>query len=228
MNKLKPFAAAAALVASGLVSAATHNNGGYTITYDESTSFGAISGFSMVYVSGLPTEWSFSWQVPTDLALAHNGGAASSVTFALPSFKLTANDGYELRGILTSSLGNIVYAEFNGATAMSADATVRLHGTVDIPLGPTPLTKTPTNSFSGFFSGSVLSAPLTGVQTIEVKNASVTLSATAGSFAAITGQTQNQLSFTFHTITVPEPETYAMLLAGLGVMGFVARRRQAR
>ncbi|WPB55616.1 FxDxF family PEP-CTERM protein [Xylophilus sp. GOD-11R] len=25
---------------------------------------------------------------------------------------------------------------------------------------------------------------------------------------------------------VPEPETYAMLLAGLGVMGFVARRRQ--
>jgi hypothetical protein len=24
---------------------------------------------------------------------------------------------------------------------------------------------------------------------------------------------------------VPEPETYAMLLAGLGVMGFIARRR---
>jgi hypothetical protein len=27
---------------------------------------------------------------------------------------------------------------------------------------------------------------------------------------------------------VPEPETYAMLLAGLGAMGFVARRRQSR
>jgi hypothetical protein len=26
--------------------------------------------------------------------------------------------------------------------------------------------------------------------------------------------------------TIPEPETYAMLLAGLGLMGFVARRRQ--
>jgi hypothetical protein len=25
---------------------------------------------------------------------------------------------------------------------------------------------------------------------------------------------------------IPEPETYAMLLAGLGVIGFVARRRQ--
>ncbi|MBK9347843.1 MAG: PEP-CTERM sorting domain-containing protein [Burkholderiales bacterium] len=27
---------------------------------------------------------------------------------------------------------------------------------------------------------------------------------------------------------VPEPETYAMLLAGLGVMGAVARRRKAK
>jgi hypothetical protein len=26
---------------------------------------------------------------------------------------------------------------------------------------------------------------------------------------------------------VPEPETYAMLLAGLGVVGFLARRRQS-
>ena len=30
------------------------------------------------------------------------------------------------------------------------------------------------------------------------------------------------------TAAVPEPETYALLLAGLGVLGFVARRRQAR
>jgi hypothetical protein len=29
------------------------------------------------------------------------------------------------------------------------------------------------------------------------------------------------------TVPVPEPETYAMMLAGLGLMGFVARRRRA-
>ena len=29
-------------------------------------------------------------------------------------------------------------------------------------------------------------------------------------------------------VPVPEPETYAMLLAGLGAMGFLARRRQAQ
>ena len=28
------------------------------------------------------------------------------------------------------------------------------------------------------------------------------------------------------TAAVPEPQTYAMLLAGLGLMGFVARRRR--
>jgi hypothetical protein len=36
---------------------------------------------------------------------------------------------------------------------------------------------------------------------------------------------------TFHITSVtpiPEPETYAMLLAGLGLMGFVARRRQRK
>ena len=30
------------------------------------------------------------------------------------------------------------------------------------------------------------------------------------------------------TSPIPEPETYAMLLAGLGLMGFVARRRQRK
>ncbi len=37
----------------------------------------------------------------------------------------------------------------------------------------------------------------------------------------------HQFSFTNVSNPVPEPETYALMLAGLGVMGFVARRRKA-
>ena len=35
-------------------------------------------------------------------------------------------------------------------------------------------------------------------------------------------------SLTFPVAAVPEPETYALLLAGLGVMGFIARRRKTQ
>ncbi|WP_074632003.1 MULTISPECIES: PEP-CTERM sorting domain-containing protein [Nitrosospira] len=36
------------------------------------------------------------------------------------------------------------------------------------------------------------------------------------------------LQYTAITAPIPEPETYAMLLAGLGLMGFVGRRRKAK
>lgn len=39
----------------------------------------------------------------------------------------------------------------------------------------------------------------------------------------------NTTTFTLTQVpTIPEPETYAMLLAGLGVMGFMARRRNSK
>lgn len=51
-------------------------------------------------------------------------------------------------------------------------------------------------------------------------------------YAAIHAQNTNAsgdsgwLGATPHVTPIPEPETYAMLLAGLGLMGFVARRRR--
>lgn len=35
-------------------------------------------------------------------------------------------------------------------------------------------------------------------------------------------------SVNFTVAAIPEPETYAMMLAGLGLMGFMARRRKQK
>jgi len=46
------------------------------------------------------------------------------------------------------------------------------------------------------------------------------------SYNAATGQFSGNHQDQLYITPVPEPETYAMLLAGLGLMGFVARRRR--
>lgn len=48
---------------------------------------------------------------------------------------------------------------------------------------------------------------------------------TSGFFSAINGTTATAPSFA-PVAAIPEPETYALMLAGLGALGFVARRRR--
>jgi len=52
---------------------------------------------------------------------------------------------------------------------------------------------------------------------------------TSSSFALhVQGLTDAQGGSAWYTPAVPEPETYAMLLAGLGLVGFIGRRRMSK
>ncbi|MDR7267672.1 hypothetical protein J2X20_000301 [Pelomonas saccharophila] len=223
--KLKSLAAAAALLVSGLASATTtFNAGAFSVVYDETTtSFGWISS----WFSGAAGATGFEWSVDPSVNVTSIGGAPVSATFAIPDFTISANAGYTLSGPVKSSLGNIVYFQ-NGAgstTSITATGHVSVNGGPSTLLPSSPLTQTPSSPSLGFFSGSS-SFAAGNFSSFAVSGASITLNASGGSFAAIGAQPQNKLKFEFTAVPVPEPETYALLLAGLGVVGLLARRRR--
>lgn len=235
MTTLKMIAAAAALLASGMASATTTWYApDFTVTYDETTpGFGAIS--NEFYYGGVPGGMQghgIAWSLQSAINLTSVGGAALSATFVIPDFTIKAAPGQVLTGDVVSSLGDIVYF-LSGA---GASASITAKGSVSVNGGPAgavqsvsldQLVSTPT---FGVFSGSAVFSGLGNYNSFTVSGASITLQASGGSFVGIGAQPQNKLQFNFVTQTapVPEPETYALMLAGLGVMGFLARRRQQR
>ena len=72
-----------------------------------------------------------------------------------------------------------------------------------------------------------IAAGWTSIGNVRVINLWDTRNGTAGNYT-FSGQHQDQLYLIPDIITtpVPEPESYAMLLAGLGLFGFAARRRK--
>jgi hypothetical protein len=49
-----------------------------------------------------------------------------------------------------------------------------------------------------------------------------------GSFVVTYGDGNNLMLSAYEVTAVPEPESYALMLAGLGLIGLVARRRRER
>jgi len=75
-------------------------------------------------------------------------------------------------------------------------------------------------------SGAVLTSfDLSGVTTQAIEGVTVDELGRIYLVAEDSGQSNSML---FVLSPIPEPETYAMLLAGLGLMGFIARRRKTR
>ncbi|MGZ8252125.1 MAG: PEP-CTERM sorting domain-containing protein, partial [Methylophilaceae bacterium] len=111
-------------------------------------------------------------------------------------------------------------------TALYADGTTNVF--VLTATGPTSATWSGSGSFIENLSPAI--GGLGGVWSItnpfgdHVKSFSLT--AISGSCGSAGGACNNQSDFTLISIAVPEPETYAMMLAGLAGIGFVARRKK--
>ena len=228
--QVKSIAAAAALLfAAGAVSATQLADfGSHTVSYDETTAFGGLSS-SFTAGDGVA---GFTWTVPNSASVFNAGTAdATVVRVDLPSFTVTANAGWALSNI-QAFLGNLVYFEVGGATTG-----ILIYGDVSVNGGPAMALSSGVNwvetsssgmARSGYFGQTFGPGLSGGFTSISLTNAHMDLSAQGGVFSSIVAQPQNRLEVSLVAVPVPEPETYAMMLAGLGALGWLARRRRTQ
>lgn len=156
--------------------------------------------------------------------------AASVGSFMAETVALSANRG-------TSATADTIYAYLGSAasapttflTAISNAASIT--GATDGGLINTGLvvgsTATQLASGTDFAQYTGIRAGQTTFAAYKPLVANVAANWTNGGDGAFELTAPNTTAFTVVTTPVPEPETYGMLLAGLGLIGFAARRRRA-
>lgn len=219
------FAAVLALAGAASASAVTLTNyGAYTLSYNELTSF----TFTDLSFSGGGGSTGFGWNVDTSVSVT-SFGAVTTAVFTLPNFTISVNPGWVLSGPVAGFLGNLVFNEVGAGAATSAATSgmVSVDGGPALPFGGA-LTKVATTVLPGYTGGYYVgnaSAGIGSFSSFSFSGGTLTLSAGGGAFSSIIGQSQNELSVGLIANPVPEPETAALLLAGLLTLGSLARRR---
>lgn len=226
--KFKPIAAAvlfAALSAQAFAATNTLDGDHFTITYEDNVIglFGTPSlvNSSLVFgnIGGSP---GFSAQTGSGIKFTNS-------TFA---FTITADQGYTLSGFNLYEAGD--YFMIGGTNEVSVGGQLRVK-----PLGVTAMTSdivataplTATTSFSQR-SMTDWEAHASVNPTTALTSATVSIENILGAYVPTAGYAfieKKNVELGFILTSVPEPESYAMLLAGLGVMmGVVSRRRNKR
>lgn len=202
---------ALALLSSSAVATTTLGGGNVSYTFDE-TDLGLFGSASVVDGS---------------LVFAPSGfNATGTSLYAKETINITvtAASGYSLGGFSLSESGGYALPPTGGtayATGMFTAIDVEGDTSNQLPVG-----------FNGVLDGGAWNAnaaialPATGWGGMDGVVSSVTLTLSNQLFA--TGDAsiwKDSVSITATALPVPEAHTYAMLLAGLGLVGFMARRR---
>ncbi|MFT7721323.1 MAG: PEP-CTERM sorting domain-containing protein [Roseateles sp.] len=154
----------------------------------------------------------YSWSTDSAFGINVDSAVADLGKVTLQTF-ISVDTSQGVTGL--SSAAYLPTLSFNGGTQkLAAEYTLTpVSGGYDID--GTPLTANPNNPNYGVFTWD-LSGITTPITSFSV-NFGITKHANALAFQL----DQNAVA------AVPEPETYALMLAGIGMLGFLARRRRA-
>lgn len=190
-----------------------------------------------------PVSTTDSFNIDFAFSLQNNGSSpmADGITFALQSQGINAlgsaggNVGYN--GL--NAVGSVIQTWYNNKAGLNIDGDAYNTQSAPADLGTANLV-TGTENVQYDASSNMLS--MTGTLNVDGSiynisdSKSIDLSAQFGStmtmgFTGATGGAQADERITSSSVNavaaVPEPETYAMLLGGLGALGFIARRRKS-
>lgn len=209
-------AMALAFAASAVTAqAATYSNQYVTITTDSSV------------WSGVDIAWDASTSTLTFDKLFKSLGLSASTTNKISTssvtkdatniFSVVANTGYVL-GSVTTTLDAVINANANKDQVAWAQTTANW--------GVGASDSTPSHVFlntNGNHSASAV-VDLAGAKSASLDLANLSVYAKAPSGGVASSKIQD-LSFSFAVTPVPEPDTYAIFLAGLGIIGGIATRR---
>ncbi len=217
------------LAFASAANAATYHADHFTVTYDEEFWGTTVSGGS---------GGAFSFATLDELGLSLTSTGTRSLVMKEGTWNgntgltIVADAGYHIAGITSGATGAINATPGSG-TGTEAFAQVATNaywysgatyiGSIDT-LNQTYRGVYGTSGSNGSFDahGSIVFAPALG----EIRLDYYTQGNTGAKGLGSTGTAiQSSAYFNVVTAPIPEPESYALLLAGLGLMGTVARRR---
>lgn len=226
--KFKPLAAVFLLaLASANANAAnvTLDGDHFSISYDTAVIglFGAPSliGSSLVFAPGGNPGFS---------AQSDNGVKVTNSTF---SFMIMADPGYKLSSFNLFEGGDYMLIGNSSRVSVGGQLRVKPVNLAALTAAVTPSMPLTSQTTFEAFATTNWDAHASISPAVSLSSATVSIENLLGARARLVEDgyafiEKKNVELSFVLMPVPEPESYAMLLAGLGLMGTVARRRSKR